>query len=55
MKIRILELENQVTALKADVAESSLKTIECENKMATFHVSSLTIPFSFLDASTHLS
>ena len=41
MKIRILELEHQVSALKAEIAESSLNTIHYKNKVAIFHVSQI--------------
>ena len=38
MKLRVLELEHQVMALKAEIAEATANNINCRNKMGQFKV-----------------
>ena len=38
LKIRILELEQEVVSLKADIAEAHASDIHCRNKMGQFKV-----------------
>ena len=38
MKLRVLELEHQVVALKAEIAEATATNINCKNKMDQFKV-----------------
>ena len=45
LKVRVLELEHQVVALKAEIADATANNINCRNKMGQFKVAWLCYQF----------
>ena len=55
MKLRVLELEHQVVALKAEIAEATANNINCRNKMGQFKVSGVLLGYDRVSFSEGVS